>query len=343
MSAALDAYEALLLDLDGTVYHGPHAVPGAADAVAEAHRRGVRIRFVTNNASRGPAEVAAQLNEIGVPAEPAEVSTSAQAAAGVLREKMREAGQPGDARVLVLGTDALAEEITAVGLRPVRRLDVEVAAVVQGLSQRTGWAELADACLAIRAGAVWVACNADPTLPTERGLLPGNGALVAALTAATGEQPIFAGKPQRPLLDQAVSSCGARTALVVGDRLDTDISGANNAGLDAMLVLSGVSTAWDLLVAPEWLRPRYLAEDIRAIGAALDDLAIGPQRAWSVRVEGASLRVSRTDSSGEPVQLLRAMCEAWWRAGGGSPDVEAQDEQSKAALRELGVLDTGLR
>ncbi len=176
----LDVYDALLLDLDGTVYRGEQAVPGAPEAVAKAREQAVAIRFVTNNASRAPQEVADHLAELGFAATLDEVSTSAQAGAAVLAERV-PAGSP----VVVVGSDALAEEVRLVGLRPVRTASSEVTAVVQGLSKDTGWRDLAEACLAIRAGALWVACNNDTALPTERGLLPGNGALVAALRAAT--------------------------------------------------------------------------------------------------------------------------------------------------------------
>lgn len=338
MSVAYDAYEALLLDLDGTVYHGPHAVDGAADAVRAAQRHGTRIRFVTNNASRGPSEVAAQLTAIGVPAEPVEVSTSAQAAAAVLGDML-----PAGERVLVVGTPALTEEITAVGLRPVHESGDGVRAVVQGLSQRVGWPELAEACLTINAGGSWVACNVDTTLPTERGLLPGNGAFVAALTAATGAHPIVAGKPERPLLDQAVRSCGARSALVVGDRLDTDIAGANNADLDGLLVFTGVSTPWDVLTAPAPLRPGYLGQDIRSLDRPLEELAIGEHAHWQVRAGEGVLHVGSAADPGDVLPLLRAMCAVWWKAGGGVPAIRALDDRAHAALRELGVLDTGAR
>ena len=130
-------------------------------------------------------------------------------------------------RVLVVGTESLAAEIAAAGLVPVRSFDDKPDAVVQGHSPDTGWAILAEAALAIRAGAVWVAANVDATLPTERGLLPGNGSMVAALKAATDAEPQVAGKPAPTLLLDALARGDFRTPLVVGDRLNTDIAGAN--------------------------------------------------------------------------------------------------------------------
>lgn len=256
----VDDYDALLLDLDGTVYRGEEVVDGAGQAVDVAHGRGVKVRFVTNNASRGPAEVAAHLTALGIRAVPAEVSTSAQAAAAVLAAKL----EPGTT-VLVVGTEALVHEVEQKGLRTTRVHDDAVQAVVQGLDKDTSWRDLAEACVAIRNGALWVACNVDPTLPTERGPLPGNGSLVAALRMATASEPLVAGKPAVPLMDEAMKSADAERPLVVGDRLDTDIAGAVAAGLDSLLVFTGVSTAQDLLDASEDMRPTYVAHDVAGV------------------------------------------------------------------------------
>jgi glycerol 3-phosphatase-2 len=276
-----DEYDALLYDLDGTIYRGQEVVPGADRAVDAARQRGTKVRFVTNNASRGPDEVARHLTEIGISATPEEVSTSAQAAAAVLAEKL----QPGTT-VLVVGSSALVREVELKNLTTTRTYDDTVQAVVQGLSKDTSWRDLAEACVAIRAGALWVACNVDPTLPTERGPLPGNGSLVAALKAATGSEPVVAGKPATPLMDEAKRSAGARKPLVVGDRLDTDIAGAVGAGLDSLLVLSGVSTAQDLLDATDDMRPTYVASDVSQEAVLLD-----PAKDWPDAVRGALARL----------------------------------------------------
>ena len=139
--------------------------------------------------------------------------------------------------MLIVGTESLAAEIDNVGLKPVRQWSDDPVAVVQGHSPQTGWPDLAEAALAIRGGALWVAANVDKTLPSERGLLPGNGSMVAALRAATDSEPQVAGKPEPTLLTDALSRGDFRTPLVVGDRLDTDIAGANAAGLPSLLVL----------------------------------------------------------------------------------------------------------
>ena len=325
----LATYDALLLDLDGTVYRGGEAVPGAVEAIKASRERGAGIRFVTNNASRKPESVAAHLNQLGFEAAVEEVSTSSQAGAAVLAERLA----PG-ALVLIVGTPALADEVIAVGLTPTREFTPEVAAVVQGHSPDTGWRDLAEAALAIRNGALWVACNVDATLPTERGLLPGNGSMVAALRAATDVEPVVAGKPARPLMDQAIRSAGARKPLVVGDRLDTDIAGATTAELDALLVLTGVATPAQVLRAPAELRPRYLSADLSGLLHPLSEVEIGKQPDWDVQVDDGTLTVT---GSGEPLVLLRALCAAWWPAGGGAVTVRAGDDASITALAALNI------
>ncbi|HWE91977.1 MAG TPA: HAD-IIA family hydrolase [Pseudonocardiaceae bacterium] len=336
----LDGYDALLLDLDGTVYRGGAAIDGAEPAVVSAHQAGTAVRFVTNNASRSPAAVSAHLRELGIPARPDEVTTSAQAAAGLLAQRL-----PAGALVLVVGTEALSTEVSGRGLRPVRQATPEVAAVVQGMSQDTGWRDLAEACLAIRAGALWVACNVDPTLPTERGQLPGNGALVAALRIATGVEPVIAGKPARPLMDDAWNAAAADRPLVVGDRLDTDIAGAAAVGADALLVLSGVSTAADLLAAPAEQRPRFLAADLHGVLRPPADVEITGQPGWTVERTDHGLRV-RANGNGRPRQdgsqrdelaLLRALCAVWWPTGGGPVSVDAADQTAADALTTLNL------
>ncbi len=323
----LSRYDALLLDLDGTVYRGGGAVPGAAEAIEGAHRAGVGVRFVTNNATRRPADVAAHLNQLGIPAKDDEVTTSAQAGAGMLVDRVA----PGS-EVLVLGTDALFTEVTDRGFTPVDKAGPDVRAVVQGLSQEIGWRELAEATVAILAGALWVATNADATLPTERGLVPGNGALVAAVRAATGAEPLVAGKPERPLMADAIRASGASHPLAVGDRLDTDVAGGVTVGIDSLLVLTGVSSAADVLAATPDRRPTYVAADLG--GLREPDPRIGPQPDW--QVDGDSLR-HVGDGKPDPITALRALCAAWWTDERGAAPVRPLDDAAAAAVRALGL------
>src|SRR6202034_998041 len=173
-----------------------------------------------------------------------DVVTSAQSAAHVLANQLAP-----ESRVLIVGTESLAAEITTVGMRPVRSYDDNPEAVVQGHSPETGWAILAEAALAIRAGALWVAANVDATLPTERGLLPGNGSMVAALRTATDAEPQVAGKPAPTLLLDALPRGDSQTRLVCGARLNTDIAGANAAELPSLMVLTEVNSASDAIRA----------------------------------------------------------------------------------------------
>lgn len=260
----LDHYDALLVDLDGTLLLAGAVIEHAPGAIDRARQAGKHVLIVTNNASRAPAEVARRLTERHIAISQEEVVNSPQAAAALLAA----AHAPGDA-VLVVGTGALDEALEAVGLLAVRSADDSPVAVVQGYSPDTGWRELAEACLAIRGGSDWVATNTDSTLPTDRGILPGNGAMVAALVTATGRSPRVAGKPERPLLDEAVARVAAQRPLVIGDRLSTDIAAAANAGIDSLMVLTGVSSVEDVIHTAASGRPTYVSADMRGlIGAA---------------------------------------------------------------------------
>ncbi len=325
MTDLLDVHDALLADLDGTLYRGREAVPGAVEAVRAAAARGVPTVYVTNNASRRPADVAEHLAELGFPAGEPDVVASSQAAAAMLAAQL-----PAGAAVLVVGTEALAGEVRGAGLT-VTADAAQAAAVVQGHSPDTGWRVLAEATVALRAGALWVACNVDPTLPTERGPLPGNGSMVAALRTASGREPQVAGKPAPALLTEGARRSGGRHPLVIGDRLDTDIEGGRAAGMTTLLVLTGVSDAAELLAAPEALRPDLVGADMGALGAAAADLAPGPRPGWDVR-PGLVLH-----GSGDPLDALRALCGAHWAAGGGPARVTAGDAGAAAALDALGL------
>ena len=300
-----EAYDAALLDLDGVLYLGPEPVPHAAEAVATARAGGQRVAFVTNNSSRRAAAVAQHLSELGIPADPADVVTSSQAVVGLLQREL-----PPGARVLVVGSDGLADELTEGGFTPVREAD-GAAAVVQGLEPRTAWTDLAEAAVAINAGALWVAGNTDSTFPSPRGLLPGNGAMVQALTHTTGKRPVVVGKPEPELFRASVERVRARNPLVVGDRLDTDILGATRAGLPSLLVLTGVTTREDLLAAPPDQRPTYLSSDLRGLVSPHPEVVVERDRA---RCGAAS--AGPDGPSDDSDDALRAQCAlAWLRSG----------------------------
>ena len=327
MSTLLDTFDLVLADLDGTLYRGREAVPGAVEAVRRARERGVRTVYITNNASRSPADVAAHLAELGFPAEVDDVATSSQAAAALLAEQL-----PQGATVFVVGTAALVAEVEAVGLVSADTAD-GVAAVVQGLDPELHYRTLADASLAVRAGAVWVACNVDPTLPSERGPLPGNGSLVAVLRTATRREPQVAGKPAPTLMTKAAERVGGTAPLVVGDVLQTDIQGGRTAKMATLLVLTGATTPADLLAAPADARPDYVGADLGALEQDADRLAPGLRPGWTV-AGATDLTLS---GSGDPLDALRALCAHHWEAGGGAVTVAADGDDAAAALRALGL------
>src|SRR5215208_6309077 len=307
VTTLVQEHDCPLLDLDGTVFRGHQATVGAVDTLAAVTSRKL---YVTNNASRASEEVAAHLRAMGFTADADDVVTSAQSAASLLAERL-----PAGASVLVVGTGSLAAEVTNVGLKPVRQWSDDPVAVVQGHSPETAWPDLAEAALAIRGGALWVAANVDKTLPSERGLLPGNGAMVAALRAATDSEPQVAGKPEPALLTYALARGKFRTPLVVGDRLDTDIAGANAARLPSLLVLSGVSTALETVRATVGQRPNYIAEDLQSLFGRADSLRIGPHPAWYVDVGPSAVIVQSTGRDpGDPLSVVRATASALWNA-----------------------------
>ncbi|NLU85138.1 HAD-IIA family hydrolase [Rhodococcus sp. HNM0569] len=321
-----ESYDALLLDLDGTLYRGPHEIPGARDAVAAGGTSDTeQVLYVTNNASRPPEKVAEHLTELGFAASVDQVVTSAQSAARLLAEHL-DAG----ARVLVVGTDALADMVAEAGLAPVRSFEDEPVAVVQGHSPETGWPILAEATLALRAGALWVAANVDSTLPTERGLVCGNGAMVAALRTATGRDPLVAGKPAAPLLQDALARSGSRRALVVGDRLDTDIEGAHAVGADSLLVLTGVSTPRDLVFARPDHRPTYVGETLDALNEPATRSSVDGPSGVEVSVRGDEIVVSPRATPAPDVRVLLDVARAAWA----NPDVThvRSDDPTLAAV-----------
>ena len=332
MKTIAQEYECLLIDLDGTVFRGASPTPGAVRSLDEVHGRKL---FVTNNASRSADQVAAHLRELGFTATGADVVTSAQSAAHLLAGQLSP-----ESPVLIVGTEALANEIATVGLRPVRRYDDDPVAVVQGLSTTIGWPDLAEAALAIRAGALWVAANVDPTLPTERGLLPGNGSLVAALRAATDAEPRVAGKPAPQLFQDAVARGDFRASLVVGDRLDTDIEGANAAKLPSLLVLTGVNTARDAVYAEPARRPTFIGHDLRSLHQDGEQLAVGPQPGWRVEVDDRAVTVGATGADdGDGLSIVRAVASAIWGLQEGQQvRIEAADDRARDALQRWSLV-----
>ena len=312
----ISLFDALLADLDGVVYAGPHAIPGAVESLKQLSGLGVGLGYVTNNASRSPAQVAAHLRELGAPAEDHQVVSSSQAAADLLASLLA----PGS-RVLITGSPALAAEIELVGLVPVYGQDEDPVAVVQGFNPEIGWKDLAEATYVVNAGAVWVATNTDMSIPQARGIAPGNGTLVQAVAAATGQTPRVAGKPEAPLFHSAAKRLGAERPLVVGDRLDTDILGGNNAGFATVAVLTGVDTRQTILAARAAERPDYIISSLGDLHRVYpevthDDGTYACGEATARVANGAVGIIGSQDN----LDSWRAACAAWWAA---TPDAAA--------------------
>lgn len=294
------AYDLAMLDLDGVVYIGGEAVAGAAEHLSKVREAGMVLAFVTNNASRTPAAVAEHLRELGVNAEESDVVTSAQAAAHELAERHG----PG-ARVVRLGADGLEWALRDAGLVPVGVED-DAVAIVTGYGPDVPWGAIMRAAVRIRDGLPWVASNTDHTFPAAFGVAPGHGVQVAMLRDFTGVEPVVAGKPARPLLDETVRRVGGERPLMVGDRLDTDIEGAHTAGLDSLLVMTGVTDLEALAGAPERLRPTYVAPDLAGLleahRAPNEEGGAWALGGWRASVDDGRLRLDGDGTTGD-----------WWR------------------------------
>lgn len=303
-----DVYDLGMLDLDGVVYVGSAAVPGAVEAAASARKAGMRLAFLTNNASRTAAEVAAHLRELEVDADDTDVVTAAQAVAHLVADAV-----PAGSAVLLVGGEGLRIPLEERGLRCVSTLDDGPVAVVQGFHPDVGWRALAEASYAIESGLPWFASNTDLTIPTGRGVAPGNGSLVQTVRNATGATPTVAGKPERALFDEALERMAADRPLMVGDRLDTDIEGARRVGVDSLLVLTGVTGLADLVAAGPGLRPTYVSSDLGGLFEASQAPAREHDRwiagGWTARVDRGRLAV---DGGGDRDDWWRAVTAAAW-------------------------------
>lgn len=329
--APAESYDTALLDLDGVVYYaGGHAIPYAVEALGAARAGGMHLAYVTNNALRTPDTVAAHLTELGVPAEPADVITSAQAVARLIADEV-----PPGSRILLIGGEGLRVALRERGLVPVESADDDPVAVVQGYGgPDLPWGRLAEASYAVGRGLPWYASNTDLTIPSVRGIGPGNGAAVEVVRIATGAEPKVAGKPLPPMHRETVLRTGAERPLVVGDRLDTDIEGAFNGGVDSLLVLTGVTDVPRLLAAVPEHRPTYVAADLRGLLEAQPEVTEGADGTfrcggWSASVSGGALVLEGAGEGGsgqglDPVDGVRALCAAaWTEAGAGASDLDA--------------------
>ena len=313
----LDGVDLVLADLDGVVYTGADPIPYAVESLNRAAET-VRVGYITNNASRTDASVADHLNDLGLHVEPADVVTSPQAAVRLLAQHVA-AGST----ILVVGGDGLVDEVQKGGFLVTRSAEDEPAAVIQGFSPDVGWEHLAEAAFALQgrsdAERPWVATNTDWTIPVARGIAPGNGTLVSAVHTAVGRLPLVAGKPEVAIFEEAVSRFGASKPLFIGDRLDTDIMGANRAGIESVLVLTGIDRAKQLIAADAGSRPTYILDDLRGLSEPYPETefrqgdAVATVRGATVALEGDTVRI-RAEGESE-LDLLRAACAVIWRSG----------------------------
>lgn len=308
-------YDAALFDLDGVIYLGPDAIPGVPGALRELRGQGVRVGFVTNNAARTPETVARHLTQLGIEAESSDVVNSTMATLRMLSDEL-----PAGARVLAIGTEALAQQLSSTGLTVVDGLEDEPVAVVQGYDPHIEWARLELTAFAIQRGAAWYVTNTDLTRPSERGIVPGCGAQVAVVQACVRLRPRVAGKPYPPLLEETVDRLEAEHPLFVGDRLDTDILGANNVDMDSLFVFSGAHTKHELLTADADHRPTYLALDVSGLleepRTAQREGAAVLCRAQRARVqEGIAVLDTEPATRSEQLDALWALLQLAWQDG----------------------------
>jgi HAD superfamily hydrolase (TIGR01450 family) len=316
----LTGVEALFADLDGVVYTGPRSIPHAVECLNQVAAE-MRVGYITNNASRTDESVAAHLRELGLSCTASDIVTSPQAAMGILREVA-----PAGSTILVIGGEGLISEVTKAGFVVTDSAHDNPAAVIQGFSPDIGWTHLAEASFALNArsdahpdGIPWIATNMDWTIPVERGTAPGNGTLVSAVHLAAGRMPVVAGKPETAIFDEARQRFDVTRALYVGDRLDTDILGANRAQMRSALVLTGIDGPKQVLAAPEGQRPEFILGDLRELLMPYPETVVSKKGAVTVGTATVSLDTNDVDivvdDAGDGLDLLRATCQLIWRSG----------------------------
>ena len=253
-----------IIDMDGVLWEGDRPLPGLLAFFAALRASGRRFVLATNNAGRTPEQYTTKLAGMGVTVRNEEILTSAQACALFLARQ----AAPG-ARVFAIGESSVQQALAEQGFSLCGLYETDAAYVVCGLDRGLSWDKLATATLNIRAGAKFIGTNPDLTLPTERGLTHGNGAILAALEAASGAAPIIVGKPEPLMYQIAMERLGAdpQTTAAIGDRLETDILGAIRAGIHSLLVLSGASRPDEL--AGSEIRPTWVMQGIAEVTEAL--------------------------------------------------------------------------
>jgi 4-nitrophenyl phosphatase len=262
---SLQSMRAAIIDMDGVLWAGDVALPGLVEFFDTLRARGIAFVLATNNSSRTAAQYVAKLARMGVTVTADEVLNSGAATALYLRGQANGSG----GRVFAIGEDGVRGPLLEQGFTLTELYDISADYVVCGMDRAISWDKLATATLNVRAGAKFVGTNPDTTLPTERGITHGNGAILAALQAATGEAPVIVGKPEPIMYQQAMRRLGADPAhtVAIGDRLGTDILGAVRTGIHSLLVLTGISTRAEL--ADREYQPTWVMNGLHDITEAI--------------------------------------------------------------------------
>lgn len=257
----MSAIKALVLDMDGVLWRGDHPIGDLPAIMAAIAAKGLAVAYATNNATRTLAQFVDKLGLMGVNAKPDQIYTSARATARYLAEQHPDGGA-----VFMIGEVGLQMALEAAGFTI---SDEQPLAVVVGLDSQVTYAKLRAATLRVRAGAPLIGTNPDRTLPTPEGLVPGAGAIIAAIEAATDTQANIIGKPQGAMLQDAMNDLGVapEQTLMVGDRLETDIAAGQAVGCRTALLLSGVTSE---AAARAWQpTPEYIEADLASLVAKL--------------------------------------------------------------------------
>lgn len=308
MKNLLTGYDALLADLDGVIYTENEPIPHATNTI---NKLKIPIAYLTNNASRSPQQIATHLKNIGIN-QPKNIITSVQAAIKILQQHVKP-----NTKILTIGSEYLKQQITQANFTPINQHNEKPQAIIQGFDPNINWKDLAQIAYATQNNNIpWVATNSDLTIPQKNGLAPGNGSLIATITNTTHKTPLIAGKPKPTLFHIANQQLQTNNPLMVGDRLDTDILGANNANIHTALVLTGVNTAWDALTAPNKQQPTYLIENLQQLTQNYPKIVKKNNKhycenSWA-QITNHKLTTNFNPQQPYKLNLARAICAAWW-------------------------------
>ncbi|WEV71795.1 HAD-IIA family hydrolase [Bifidobacterium sp. ESL0790] len=321
------AYGLALLDLDGVVYRGKLPVAHAAQSIRDAESAGMVVEYTTNNSSRDQATVADQLKGFDLDVEPHQIITSSIVAARMVAHAF-----PQGSKVIMSGAPHLREEIERQGLTLVDHVENGPVAAIQGWCPTMTWNALANIAFAVEHGAEYYVTNRDLTIPRELGIAPGSGSMVEAVITATGVQPVgSAGKPESAMYDEARALAAEdgeqmvakERCLAIGDRLDTDVEAGNRGGYDSLVVLTGVATPHQIILAPRHQRPTFVAVDLRDLASPMPEPQQVSENEWTcgdatARLDGKALTVSDATD----INALRAACQLMWSLADGDADFD---------------------